>query len=577
MSSVSIDWGPIEGKIDRMGSALSTQIDGVETKVGYVQNDLALTQSELAQLRASFNSWVDEARRTAAVQESATKLVDLKAQLDREFGHHDVVRRTSEGVLQAFDIGNVSNKTVTSVAEELMIQTPRYWLAPCLVALAAWSMDKPDIAEKSLQEAYRRDRNKTSLLFALITRRQGREDAATRWLKHYLTSLDPTALTHEFAVILEATSYNAFGAAAQQLLTETMSRWRIQLRQDVAAVDSQIKRWVADIGLRRQDLDEGSYSVLPYLSPEWPQLKRQLELSSALPETIDAYETIRDLDAPIPSLLEDLLDDILDTLVTNYDVEELPLRRNIVYHESVVQERGDLDRARYRADHLQEALELTSDILSLQTMAATNPELVGVGPQTQRLMIGVGVKDFVAGIGRFCANYRSQAIEEVTYDFKPDHSNYASKFGFKGVSFGSRLSEESGIQQLTSTWHQTFSDYIASVSFKNSYYAKPVLITAGIAVLFALFLQWVIVAVVLLGGVAITFFLGDKEKKRCQTLVDEAESLRQEALEYSVSMYRAAEAELVDALICYRQLDGQEAELLKLVETWPTRGKEEEL
>ena len=48
-------------------------------------------------------------------------------------------------------MGNISNAVATNVAEELMIQTPRYWLAPALVALAAWSHDrKCSVANKNV-------------------------------------------------------------------------------------------------------------------------------------------------------------------------------------------------------------------------------------------------------------------------------------------------------------------------------------------------------------------------------------------------------------------------------------------
>ena len=576
MSQVSIDLSPIIRAVDQLGNQLGRQIDSVDTKVGVVRSDLASTRTELSQLKAQFSSWVDEARRTAAVQESSVKLVDLKAQLDREFGHHAIVRRTSTGVLQAFDIGNVSNETVTSVAEELMIQTPRYWLAPCLVAMAAWSMDRQDIAERSVREAYARDANKTSLLFALITRRQGRADASARWLRHYLMSLDPTALTREFAVILEATSHSAFGPAGQQLLTETIAKWRLQLRNDADAVDAQIKRWVADIGIRRDVLDAGSYPTLSVLAREWPTVARQLEQASALPKTIDAYEAIRDTSTSVPSVLEDLLDDILDRLVTEFDQEELPLRRNVVYHEAVVEERGDLDRARFRADHVQQALEMTQDILTLQTMAATNPTLVGVGPQTQRLMIGAGVKDFIAGVGRYCANYRADAIAQVIYDFKPDHSNFARSYGFKGTRIKSGKPEKAAIEDIQTTWDQTFADYIEGVSFKNAWYTKRALIAGGIGIVVLLFNIWAGL-IALLIGVGIVYYLGDQEKKRCAKLIAEAEAQRGQAAAYTVALYHNAQAELVDAKLCYEKLDSQESELISLIQTWPTRGTEEEL
>lgn len=565
------------GAINRIvKSAVGELASHVDMQVGQVRHDLSNTQSELQALRRAFDRYVDEARRVAAVQESSVKLVDLKAERDRRYGHFDVVRRTSQGVLQAFDIGIVSNDTVNSVAEELMIQTPGYWLAPCLVALAAWSMDDQQIAEKAIQEGYSRDPNKTSLFFALVTRRQGRPDATLRWLRHYLTSLDPTALTREFAVILEATSHNAFGPAGQQLLAEAIGKWRIQLRSDVNAVDAQVKRWVAEIGIRRQELDPDSYPVLADLSPQWPTVKRQVELASALPETIDAYEVIRDFGAPIPAVLEDLLDDILDQLVKEYDEQELPLRRDVVYHEAVVEERGDMDRARYRAEHLQEALAMTQDILTLQTMAAINPKKVGVGPQTQRLMIGVGVKDFEAAAGRFCANYRAEAIDRVAYDFGPNHSSYAQTYGFKGAQVTSDMPETAATAHLRETWDRTFADYIASVSFTNSWYTKPALIAGGIGLVLMLINIWVGVVALLIGG-GIVYYLGERQKARCAKLVADAEAQREEANAYTLSRYQDAQAELVDALLTYEQLDAQEADLLDLIKTWPTRGKEEEL
>lgn len=573
MSQQSIDLGPIHRKIESMGRELASHVD---SRVGVVLDDLSTTRNELTELREAFRNYVDEARRVAAVQESSVKLVDLKAQLDREHGHFVAVRKTSIGVLKAFDEGLVSNETMTRIAEELMIQTSEYWLAPCVVALAAWSMDNQEMVAKAVQAAYSRDPNKTSLLFALVTRRQGRTNATVRWLRHYLTSLDPTALTREFAVILEATSHNAFGPAGQQLLAETIGKWRVQLRSDVNAVDAQVKRWVAEIGIRRQELDPDSYPVLAYLSPQWPTIKRQVELASALPETIDAYEAVRDFDAPIPGMLEDLLDDILDQLVKEYDEQELPLRRKVVYHEAVVEERGDEDRARYRANHLQEALALTQDILTLQTTAATNPQKAGVGPQTQRLMIGVGVKDFEAAAGRFCANYRAEAIDRVAYDFPPDHSNYAKAYGFKGTRVTSDMPEAAATGRLQVVWDETFADYIASVSFKDSWYTKRALIAGGIGVVLLLINIWAGIIALLIGG-GIVYYLGDREKKRCAQLVADAEAQRHEAAAYTVAMYQNAQAELVDVLLTYEQLDAQESDLLDLIKTWPTRGKEEEL
>lgn len=319
---------------------LGYQIDGVQAHLGAVRNDLQLARSELAGLREEFRQFVEETIRAAAVQQSQVKVVDLKARLDREFGHYSVVRRTSVGLLQGFDVGNISNAVATNVAEELMIQTPRYWLAPALVALAAWSHDRQDIAEKSVREAFSLDRQKTSLFFTLVLRRQGRMSGSVRWLRHYVASLDPSALPREFAVILEASSCNAFGPEGNELLSAKLAEWSGQLRQHPEAVEEQVGRWTSELASHQLQLGGNEYQTLRHLCAQWNTIRKNMEAASALPEVLAKYQQVRDHEAPPPTSLEDLLDDILDTLVTEFDAEELPLRREVTYHEAVIEERG---------------------------------------------------------------------------------------------------------------------------------------------------------------------------------------------------------------------------------------------
>lgn len=569
MNDVRIDLGPIVREINKMHQNLASGIDSVHAEVGAVRSDVSLTSQQLQQLRAEFDAFVQTAMRTAAVQQSETKIVGLKAQLDREFGHYNVVRRTSTGTLQAFDSGLVSNDTVTSISEELMIQTPRYWLAPALVALASWSRDNQPTTEKAVQEAFSRDKRKASLFFALVLRRQGRLAASVRWLRHYLTSLDPSALTREFAVILEAASYNAFGPTGQHMISEFMTRWVAELRNREDIVEAQIRNWFGEIGVQRRKLDVGQYPSLAKLAPRFSDFQHQIELASALPEVILKYEEIKAHEATMPTVLEDLLDDILDRLVTEYDEEELPLKREVVYHESVIEESGDTARARARADELQQALEETNDVVSLQTIAAISPEQLGVSTQTQRIAIGVGASDFRSAVSRFTAAYRANALNDLDLVLGTDHSAYASTYGFPATMLHSSWQEEQGIGLIQSTWQATLDAFIEKLRFKSSWYLVPGLIAAGVT-LVLLVINWVAGLVGLVMGAAIVFALGEMKKRKANEAVAKVEAVRDKAAEESTLLYRDALAELVDGRILYSEMDAQEGELLSVIETWPT-------
>ncbi len=572
--SQSIDLGPVvravRESINDVGVELSRDITRLDGRVGQVSDDLNLTTTELRQLRKEFEAYVQQAAKAAAVQQSETRVGNLKAELDRQFGHYSAVRRTSVGLLQAFDVGNVSRSVTSQISEELMLQTPRYWLAPALVGLAAWANDDQEMADKSVQEAYARDRAKTSLFYTIILRRQGRLDAATRWLKHYLDAQDPSRLGREFAIILEATSYNAFGPAAQQLMSQRLATWVAELRNSDEIVEQQINRWMGEIGSQSEQLAPDSFPNLTSLSPrDWPILKKQLESASALPVMVDKYTAIAQADAELPTILENLMDDLVDRLVTEYDEEELPLRREVLYHESVIEEMGDVDLARQRAAQLQQALDDTTDAVSMQTQTAISPELLGASTQTQRIAIGAAQSDFRSAVGRYCASYRQGSIRELELVFDNKHSEYAHKLEFDGCTILTDTEEETGVERIRSTWSRTMTTAIDNARFNNSWYTPKAILVAVIAVVVGLINPVYGIAVALIGA-GIVWYLGDQEKKKSVAAIAEIESSRDKATDVSVAKYRNAIAEHVDAMELYRSLDVQEADLLRLADTWPT-------
>nr|WP_313777371.1 hypothetical protein [Mycobacterium sp.] len=527
----------------------------------------------MLELRDEFQSFVRQAERIANVQRSETVIGNLEAQLDREYGHYNEVRRTTVGTLQAFDIGNVTNKTVQQVSEELMIQTPRYWLAPALVGLAAWSRDSEELATRSIEAAFSRDPRKASLFFALVLRRQARMEAATRWLRHYIQALDPRALTREFVVILEAASQEAFGAYGRQLIGEQLSKWNAQLRDDRNVVEAQIAAWSGDLDIHRATVNEAQYPHLARVSPQWPQFKDTLERASAHGFTAEKYLDIREEPTPLNSSVQDRLDDILEILVTEYDEEELPLKRQVVFHQAVIDNSGDMDRAHAAADEINVALEETLDAVSLQTQTAIRREMYGVSVSAQKVAIGGSRDDFRAAVHRFSADYRSRYLDNVDIVLPENHSEYAMTLGFRGWQTSTDVPQQQAESSLAGTWQQTVRDYLESVRFKDHNYY----IAGGIA-LIGLLLMIMCIANGSVGFGLLLFLAAAggagfwvwRKKTDCDAKYRKAEEIAQAALEFSIDIYRATVAEFVDAKIAFGEEDAKERDLLLLIDTWPT-------
>lgn len=134
MSDSGLDTALIERRI----AAIGTKVDQMTTKVDKVESQMEEVRKDLKKLRKDFLEMMLEQRRTAALEQATTELVSVRQEMDKKFGNYSVVRNTMVGILQATDAALVRKATISTVSEELMISTPDYWLAPVLVALAAW-------------------------------------------------------------------------------------------------------------------------------------------------------------------------------------------------------------------------------------------------------------------------------------------------------------------------------------------------------------------------------------------------------------------------------------------------------
>ena len=89
------------------------------------------------------------------------------------------------------------------------------------------------------------------------------------------------------------------------------------------------------------------------------------------------------------------LDEILNTLVSEFDEEEIPLRKEEKYNQFVIDFEGDEDRARQNMAVEQTAFEEHKDFTQLLTDAAMKPESSHASVSTQKFAIALS-KEWVS-------------------------------------------------------------------------------------------------------------------------------------------------------------------------------------
>lgn len=393
-------------------NAINVGIKRVDTSVASVDSNLRVVYDELGALAKDFQEYVVNEKRRWELEHATTKLGNVRQQLEKKYGHYSEVRRTTMGILQATDLGIVRNESITSAAEDLMLSCPEYWLAPCLVALAAWINDKKDIAEKALKEAIRRDDEKTSLLFGLICRRANRQDAALKWVKRYLANQDPEKLGRETIVILDAYASGLFAASSGKAISEQLANWIDLLSSRPGFLEEQTDRWKAALKDKRKPISDKEYTYLRKYSKTWTVLEDIMEGARSHATILSYFEGI----FAQPSSQEAVkkqLDDILTSLVTGFDDEELPLHREERLCELIIQYYGDVARAQKSANVEKASMEVERDFTQLLTDAAMYPEISHASTSSQKFAIAYSNEWIRNGYGDTVAENRMNIPDAI--------------------------------------------------------------------------------------------------------------------------------------------------------------------
>ena len=367
---------------------LNNNLEVIDHNVDTVNSNVKVVYDEIGALARDFHDFVQLQVRANALSKAQQRVIQIKQEMEKRFGHYDIVRRTTTGILQADDIGIIKKDTISNATEELMISTPGYWLAPCLVALAAWINDQPELAERALKEGIKRNDEKTSLFFALICRRADRKSSALKWTQRYLANQDEENLDRKTVIILDAFASGLLGADSEGVISKQMSEWLENLADKPGFVEQQTKQWSDAINLKRKPLTSNDYTYLRKYSKTWPILQDIMEGAMLHAEIFNYFIAIFEQETSTDSLKAQL-DEILNSLVSDFDDEEIPLRKEEKFNQFIIDFEGDENRARQNMAVEQTAFEEHKDFTQLLTDAAMKPESSHASVSTQKFSIAL--------------------------------------------------------------------------------------------------------------------------------------------------------------------------------------------
>lgn len=433
---VRVDLSGIERRLDHVTAAtqrIEGQVLQTNERIAAVSQELSEANKELQELKASFTRFLDESRKTAALQKAATELIRVRQEVEQNFGNYKVVRDTMLGVLQATDLALVKKTTISQVTEELMLSTPDYWLAPCLVAVSAWIGNDRDLANRAITEAVKRDEEKTALTMALICRRNNRTDTCYEWLSLYFAKQSAKHFTASNFTYLNAYLNGVFGPDKKHMCDDYVAKWmrEVQISGDYFE-DEQVELWRKYCEDFTVNL-EGQFPLLSNHVHEYNDISAYVSRINSVDRISSNFSRMQNVDVDQQQLKKDI-DQTLVALVSRYDEKEEPLRREERYLLAVRYFDGDSAAAKaaiLEADR--KKTEETIDLIAQMTNIIVKRE--NASPSEKKTAVSFLGSYIRGGFGKYITEKKPTFPQQITLDVEDwsgkttDGSNAATMKG----------------------------------------------------------------------------------------------------------------------------------------------------
>ena len=343
-----VNLAPLVNQINRVADTtyrIEAELAQTNARLDAVTDDLRSLSYQLNGLKDSFEAFVNDSKRATTLQKAATELIRVRQELEQNFGGYKVVRETMLGVLQATDLALVKKTTISQVTEELMLSTPDYWLAPCLVAVAAWIGNDRDLADRAIREAVKRDEEKTALTMALICRRNNRSDACFEWLAIYFAKQSSEHFTESNFTYLNAYLNGVFGPDEKHMCEDYVAKWMREIQgHGEDFVREQTELWKEYCSEFTVDL-EGQFPYMTHGVREYADIAAYVSRINSVGKISSNFSSIKNVVVDDEKLKKDI-DQTLVTLISRCDEKEEPLRKEERYLQAIRYFDGDTEAAK---------------------------------------------------------------------------------------------------------------------------------------------------------------------------------------------------------------------------------------
>lgn len=255
------------------------------------------------------------------------------------------------------------------------------------------------------------------------------------------------------------------------------------------------------------------------------------------------------------------LDEILDSLVTDFDDEELPFRKEEKLNQFIVDFEGDKGRAEAAMSVEETAFETHKDFTQLLTDAAMKPESTNSSVSTQKFSLSL-CKEWVSEAYRdIIATNRSKIPDQIDIHLTTGDSTIFAGTTKDGENEGELVANYNNY--IDKTKMETLAKLTLSGFQQFCLYGGGVIAVLGIIMAITGNLIFGLVIAIVGAGLVISHF---SAKKNLETQRENTEKQFEEMRENGTQIIRATLAEVVDFRAEFAEKDAESTKVVELID-----------
>ncbi len=380
--------------LERNLDYLANNIGEVDVRVEDVNQKVNKVSEEVKTINSNIRDLINEIRETTILTNAKQSISLAQDEINKKYGHYDNIRRKISGLFQAIEVGSIDKKTIKSLKENALVDTPDYWLSSAFVAICAWLNDNKEESISALKDAIKKDDEKTSLFFSLINLKFDRYASSFMWLKRYLDMQDASKMENKIVPLLDSLTGGIFNEEEKEYFLNKITLWTNELDSKSNYKNIQINRWIDFLVFLLGEKNYDEYYYIKNFTNKYADINRLTNINVSQRNIYYYFVEAINEKEEINLNKKDQVDKIINLLIYNYENDELDLRKDIAKNQFIIDENGNTTKAKEKFKMSEFAYLKNTDFYSILTNIVLQNNELKPSINTKKLSLSL-LKDLI--------------------------------------------------------------------------------------------------------------------------------------------------------------------------------------